>query len=96
MLTRVLGDIGLAEDVLSEAFTAALQQWPTKGPPPSPAGWILTTARNRAIDHLRRESARAGKQAAAALLHVERNRWRTAGCGTTNCGCCSPARHRWP
>ena len=71
VLTRVLGDIGSAEDAVSEAFAAALQCWPASGPPPSPAGWIITTARNRAIDHLRRESARADKQAAAALVHAQ-------------------------
>ena len=71
VLTRVLGDIAAAEDAVSEAFTAALQRWPESGPPPSPAGWIITTARNRAIDHLRRESARGDKHAAAAQLHAE-------------------------
>lgn len=55
VLTRVLGDIGSAEDAVSEAFAAALQRWPASVPPPSPAGWIIKTARNRAIDHLRRE-----------------------------------------
>ncbi len=71
VLTRVLGDLGLAEDAVSDAFAAALQRWPDTGPPPSPAGWIVTTARNRAIDHLWRESARPDKYAAAALLHAE-------------------------
>ncbi len=71
VLTRVLGDLALAEDAVSDAFAAALQRWPDTGPPPSPAGWIVTTARNRAIDYLRRESARADKHAAAALLHTE-------------------------
>ncbi|HEX7270592.1 MAG TPA: RNA polymerase sigma factor [Casimicrobiaceae bacterium] len=71
VLTRVLGDLGLAEDAVSDAFAAAVARWPASGPPPSPAGWIMTTARNRAIDHLRRESARADKHAAAVLLHAE-------------------------
>ena len=71
VLTRVLGDLSLAEDAVSDAFAAAVARWPESGPPPSPAGWIMTTARNRAIDHLRRESARADKHAAAALLHAE-------------------------
>jgi RNA polymerase sigma-70 factor (ECF subfamily) len=70
VLTRVLGDITAAEDAVSEAFAAALQRWPESGAPPRPAGWIITTARNRAVDHLRRESARADKHAAAALLHA--------------------------
>lgn len=72
VLTRVLGDVGLAEDAVSDAFAVALQRWPESGAPPSPAGWIITTARHRAIDHLRRETVRADKQAAAALLHAER------------------------
>jgi RNA polymerase sigma-70 factor, ECF subfamily len=71
VLTRVFGDIGAAEDAVSEAFAAAVQRWPESGPPPSPAGWIITTARNRAIDHLRREAARGDKHAAAARVHAE-------------------------
>jgi RNA polymerase sigma-70 factor (ECF subfamily) len=70
VLTRVLGDIGAAEDAVSEAFATAVQRWPHAGAPPSPAGWIIATARNRAIDQLRRESARTDKHAAAALLHA--------------------------
>ena len=70
VLTRVLGDIDLAEDAVQEAFTAAAQRWPTEGLPPSPPGWIITTARNRAIDRLRREAARDDKHAQAALLHA--------------------------
>ena len=55
-LIRVFGDIDLAEDAVQEAFAVALRKWPTDGLPPNPGGWITTTARNRAIDHLRRES----------------------------------------
>ncbi len=55
---------------MQEAFTTAAERWPADGLPPSPAGWIITTARNRAIDRLRREAARAGKHAQAALLHA--------------------------
>jgi RNA polymerase sigma-70 factor, ECF subfamily len=57
-LVRRFGDIDLAEEAVQEAFVAALQRWPTTGLPPSPAGWIITTARNRAIDRIRRESTR--------------------------------------
>jgi RNA polymerase sigma-70 factor, ECF subfamily len=71
VLTRVFGDLEIAEDAVQDAFAAALQKWPDSGVPPSPAGWIITTARNRAIDRLRRESARADKHAQAALLHAE-------------------------
>jgi RNA polymerase sigma-70 factor (ECF subfamily) len=70
VLVRVLGDIGLAEDAVADAFTTAVARWPAEGAPPSPAGWIITTARNRAIDQLRRESARPHKHAEAALVHA--------------------------
>jgi RNA polymerase sigma-70 factor (ECF subfamily) len=55
-LIRTFGDIDLAEDAVQEAFAVALRKWPIEGLPPNPGGWITTTARNRAIDHLRRES----------------------------------------
>ena len=58
-LIRVLGDIDLAEDAVAEAFAIAAEQWPKRGIPPNPGGWITTTARNRAIDRLRRESTRS-------------------------------------
>jgi RNA polymerase sigma-70 factor (ECF subfamily) len=71
VLARVFGDLSTAEDAVAEAFTAAVQRWPTEGLPPSPAGWIITTARNRAIDRLRREASRADRHAQAALLHAK-------------------------
>src|SRR5215217_4672330 len=55
-LIRVFGDIDLAEDAVQEAFAVALRRWPRDGVPPNPGGWITTTARNQAIDRLRRES----------------------------------------
>jgi RNA polymerase sigma-70 factor, ECF subfamily len=55
-LIRVFGDIDLAEDAVQEAFAVALRKWPRDGVPPNPGGWITTTARNRALDRLRRES----------------------------------------
>ena len=55
-LIRVFGDIDVAEDAVQEAFAIALGKWPGDGLPPNPGGWITTTARNRAIDRLRRES----------------------------------------
>ena len=70
VLVRVLGDIDVAEEAVQDAFTAAVQRWPSSGLPPSPAGWIITTARNRAIDRLRRESSRQDRHAQAALLHA--------------------------
>jgi RNA polymerase sigma-70 factor, ECF subfamily len=70
VLVRVFGDIDVAEEAVQDAFTAAVQRWPSTGLPPSPAGWIITTARNRAIDRLRREASRADRHAQAALLHA--------------------------
>jgi len=71
VLARVFGDLDIAEDAVQEAFAAAVEKWPAAGLPPSPAGWIITTARNRAIDRLRREASRDDKQAQAALLHAQ-------------------------
>jgi len=68
VLVRVFGDIDVAEDAVQEAFAVAVERWPAAGLPPSPAGWIITTARNRAIDKLRREASREDRQAEAALL----------------------------
>lgn len=70
ILVRVFGDIDLAEDAAQEAFAAAVARWPLDGLPPSPAGWLVTTARRRAIDRLRREARGRDKLAEAALLHV--------------------------
>ena len=70
VLVRTFGDIDVAEEAVQDAFTAAVQRWPSAGLPPSPAGWIITTARNRAIDRLRREASRADRHTQAALLHV--------------------------
>lgn len=73
VLVRAFGDIDLAEEAVQEAFAAAVQRWPSAGIPPSPAGWIVTTARNRAIDRLRREASRADRHAQAALLYARDN-----------------------
>ncbi|MCZ2861233.1 RNA polymerase sigma factor [Blastococcus sp. VKM Ac-2987] len=76
VLIRLLGDVDAAEEAVQDAFLTALRRWPVDGVPPSPAGWIVTTARNRAIDRWRRESVRTDRHAQAALLvsapeHVE-------------------------
>jgi RNA polymerase sigma-70 factor (ECF subfamily) len=68
VLVRSLRDISLAEEAVQDAFTAALERWSADGIPPAPAGWIITTARNRAIDRLRREASRDERQAAAMQL----------------------------
>ena len=69
VLTRVFGDLDVAEDAVQDAFSIALEKWPPEGIPPSPAGWIITTARRRAIDRARREAARPAKHAEAGMLH---------------------------
>jgi RNA polymerase sigma-70 factor (ECF subfamily) len=68
VLVRRFGDIDVAEESVQEAFAIALRRWPSSGMPPSPAGWIITTARNRAIDILRREASRDERHAEAARL----------------------------
>jgi RNA polymerase sigma-70 factor, ECF subfamily len=68
-LVRFFGDIDLAEEAVQDAFVVALERWPSTGLPPSPAGWIITTARNRGIDHIRRESSRDDRQAQAVRMH---------------------------
>ncbi len=70
VLVRVFGDIDLAEEAVQDAFTTAVASWPAGGMPPAPAGWIITTARNRAIDRLRRESTRHDRHALAMLLQA--------------------------
>jgi RNA polymerase sigma-70 factor (ECF subfamily) len=68
-LVRFFGDIDVAEEAVQDAFAVALDRWPVTGVPPNPGGWITTTARNRAIDQLRREASRHDRHAQAALLH---------------------------
>jgi RNA polymerase sigma-70 factor, ECF subfamily len=70
VLVRIFGNIDVAEEAVQDAFTEALRRWPAAGAPASPVGWIITTARNRAIDRLRREASRSDRHAAAALLHA--------------------------
>ncbi|MEV4344705.1 sigma-70 family RNA polymerase sigma factor [Actinoplanes sp. NPDC049596] len=65
VLIRHFGDIDVAEEAVQDAFAVAVRRWPETGVPPAPAGWIITTARNRAIDRLRRESQRAEREAEA-------------------------------
>ena len=69
-LVRVFGDIDIAEEAVQEAFAIAVQRWPDTGLPPSTAGWIITTAKNRGIDRLRREASRADRYRQAQLLHA--------------------------
>jgi len=68
-LIRYLGDIDAAEEAVQDAFTVAVARWPSEGQPPNPGAWIVTTARNRAIDRLRRESVRDERHAQAHHLY---------------------------
>ena len=82
VLVRVFGDIDIAEDAVQDAFARAAERWPADGLPPSPAGWIITTARNQAIDRLRREASRSDRHAQAALLHAGPEGGRSVAGGT--------------
>jgi RNA polymerase sigma-70 factor (ECF subfamily) len=70
-LIRVTGDWELAEECAQEAFAAALQRWPVDGVPDRPGAWLTTTARNRAIDWLRREAVGAAKLREVAALEYD-------------------------
>jgi RNA polymerase sigma-70 factor (ECF subfamily) len=67
-LIRIFGDIDVAEDAVQEAFAVAVAKWPENGWPPNPGAWIVTTARNRAIDRLRREATRHDRHVQAQAL----------------------------
>ena len=68
-LIRFLGDINAAEEAVQDAFTVAVARWPSEGQPANPGAWIVTTARNRAIDRLRRDSVRDERHAQAYHLY---------------------------
>jgi RNA polymerase sigma-70 factor (ECF subfamily) len=70
VLVRAFGDIDLAEEGVQEAFAVAAERWAAEGLPPSPAGWIITTARRKILDRLRRESSRDDRHAQSVLLHA--------------------------
>ena len=79
VLVRRFGDIDVAEEAVQDAFAIAVQRWTSSGLPPSPAGWIITTARNRIIDRLRREASRDDRHAQAALMHGREDVSRRSG-----------------
>ena len=70
-LPRILGDLGLAEESVQDAFAVAIDRWPRDGVPDNPTGWIVTTARHRAIDRLRREASRDDRHAQSLLLFAQ-------------------------
>jgi RNA polymerase sigma-70 factor (ECF subfamily) len=99
-LTRLLGDIDLAEDAVQEALATALDRWPRDGVPDRPGAWLMTTARNKALDHLRRERTRATAREAALRLHIDDESDPTSPLDSTAIGddrlallftCCHPA-----
>jgi RNA polymerase sigma-70 factor (ECF subfamily) len=76
-LVGLLGDIELAEDAAQEAFALAAERWPRSGHPINPTGWLITAARNRAIDCIRRERTLAARQSSwrGSFATDRRNRW---------------------
>ncbi len=72
ILTRVLGDLSLAEDAVQDAFAIALERWPRDGTPTNPGAWLVTTARNRAIDRLRMHE----RTLTLRVLAQDQNGWR--------------------
>jgi RNA polymerase sigma-70 factor (ECF subfamily) len=74
VLVGRLGDIDLAEEAVQDAFAAAAQHWPRAGMPTAPSGWIITTARNSALNRLRREATREDRQTQAVALEAQRRR----------------------
>ena len=96
-LIRAFGDIDVAEDAVQEAFAVALRRWPRDGLPPNPGGWITTTARNRAIDRLRRESRGRELLSEVAVLVARQRRSRHARGGGARAGRpASPHLHLLP
>jgi RNA polymerase sigma-70 factor (ECF subfamily) len=102
-LIRFLGDIELAEEAVQDAFTEAVVRWPETGLPPNPGAWITTTARNRAIDRLRREASRRERHLQAHLLAEQTHDERPEGEGPVTDDrlrliftCCHPALGRAP
>jgi RNA polymerase sigma-70 factor, ECF subfamily len=69
-LVRYFGDIDVAEEAVQDAFAVAVERWPVDGVPPSPAGWIITTARRRGLDRLRRESSRDRRETESVRTHA--------------------------
>jgi RNA polymerase sigma-70 factor, ECF subfamily len=69
-LVRLFGDIDIAEEAVQEAFVVATERWVADGVPPNPGGWVVTTAKRKALDRLRRESSRSRRQSESAAMRV--------------------------
>src|SRR2546427_9947095 len=75
-LARIVGDVGLAEDLAQDALVAALEGWPQSGVPDNPGAWLMATAKRRAIDHLRRQKMQGRKRSEERRVGKEcRSRW---------------------
>ncbi len=94
-VARLVGDLEVAEDAVQDACAAALTQWPAAGIPGQPRAWLISVARHKATDRLRRERRRLGKETSAALEVTAAGRRRT-GCPapTTSLASSSPAATR--
>ena len=94
-VAQLAGDLSLAEDCAQEACAAAVEQWPGEGLPANPEGWVVAVARRRALDHLRRESARPGKERQAVQERVAADPDDSAVAGDDQLSllfaCCHPA-----
>ncbi len=97
VVTRLTGDLGLAEDAVQEAFAAAVGRWAAGPLPSDPSGWLITVAKNQALDRLRREARRSAKEQAAMLVLGQHDPLpRRGGSPTTGSGSSSPAAtRRW-
>ena len=99
-LTRIVRDVGLAEDLAQDALVAALEQWPESGVPDNPGAWLMATAKHRAIDRLRRNERldrkheELGREALVEqeMAMADPETFTTTTSGTTSCvSCSSPA-----
>jgi RNA polymerase sigma-70 factor, ECF subfamily len=99
-LVRLLGNIDLAEESVQEAFAVAIQRWPETGLPPNPGAWIMVTARNRALDRLRRESTRSHREQRATMTDEQHDPFDEVAFGEAEIGddrlrliftCCHPS-----
>jgi predicted RNA polymerase sigma factor len=93
-VARLVGDLSVAEDCAQEACATALAQWPRDGVPDNAGGWLVAVARRRAIDHLRREAARVGKEREAVSSGLRASRMARSSLAMTSSRCCSPAATR--
>lgn len=96
-VARMVRDVGLAEDLAQDALVAALEHWPASGVPDNPGAWLMTTARNRALDRLRRDKLLAAKHEELGHdLEVVRHEFHGQFRRPPRSWPSRPARARWP